>query len=570
MSPAISKKVIAVFTIIVVIVGAGAYYVGDMLAYQRGYRVGYEDGYRDGLGAVPTPEKRVLRINYANLPYIDPAVGSDEASSSSFVLLYDSLVYPTPDGDIKPHLAERWEVSEDGLTWTFYLRSGVKFHDGSEVTAEDVKFSMDRLITIGEGYSYLFVPYIEATEVLNKYVVRFKLKEPLGPFLAILIRLYILNKDLVLANIKTPGPYGEYGDYAKPWLLEHDAGSGPYKLKEFRRGDRVIMERFEDYWGDFVANAPDEVIFYGNPEPALVRTMVARRELEITDSWQPMENYEAMDKIRGVDVAVINPGTTMFYYMIHCRKPPTDCIHFRKAMAWAMDYETVVREIYPGSKLARGPVPSGLPGHNPNVFQYTRNLEKAIEELRQSKYWGQLDQYPIEVHWCAEVPPEERVAILFAQCMEEIGIKVNVVQVPWLTMIDEMADMERSPHIATVFVAAHYPEAGSILASRYHSRSAPTWEQNEWLLDPEIDAMIEDALATINRTERFQKYYALQEKIVDLCPSLFLFEYAERHAYQAYYIDWPAARGITNPVMGYMYDARFIAVYPEKRKELLK
>ncbi|HEC61135.1 MAG TPA: ABC transporter substrate-binding protein, partial [bacterium] len=113
------------------------------------------------------------------------------SSSSSFVNLYDTLVFPTPDGSVKPNVAERWETSADGLTWTFYLRKGVKFHDGSELTAEDVAFTMDRIIGIGEGYGYMFSGKVAGSDVVDAYKVRFNLSEPYGPFLITLVRLYI-------------------------------------------------------------------------------------------------------------------------------------------------------------------------------------------------------------------------------------------------------------------------------------------------------------------------------------------------------------------------------------------
>ncbi|HIP98936.1 TPA: ABC transporter substrate-binding protein, partial [Candidatus Bipolaricaulota bacterium] len=185
--------------------------------------------------------ERVLRITFAWPTYIDPAVGSDFSSSSSFVNLYDTLVYPDVNGDPQPHVATRWDVSQDGKVWTFYLRDDVYFHDGTPLTAEDVKFSMDRITTIGEGYGFLFVGRIDHTEVVDEHTVRFYLVEPFGPFLSTLYRLYILNKELVEANIKRPGPYGDMGDYGKEFLLTHDAGSGPYMVKEFRVEEELVM-----------------------------------------------------------------------------------------------------------------------------------------------------------------------------------------------------------------------------------------------------------------------------------------------------------------------------------------
>jgi len=512
--------------------------------------------------------ERVLRVTFAWPTYIDPAVGSDYSSSSALVNLYDTLVYPAVDGTPMAHVATSWEISPDGLVWTFHLRDDVLFHDGTPLTAEDVKFSMDRITTIGEGYGFLFVGRIDHTEVVDEHTVRFYLVKPFGPFLSTLYRLYILNKDLVEANIKRPGPYGDIGDYGKEFLLTHDAGSGPYIVKEFRVEEELVMVKNPNYWLPIDPEAPDELRFIGTTEPATIRTMMARRELEISDQWQPQEALQALDNIEGVDIAAFSPGTE-FYLMINTKIPPTDDIHFRRAMAWATDYATVVEHVFPGAIQARGPVPQNLPGADPTVFQFHRDLDRAREELQKSKYYDQLDQYEVEFHWIAEVPDEEKVALLFMANMAEIGINVKVVKVPWMSVVEEMAQLETSPHIVSVFDSSHYPEAGSLLESRYHSSSAPTWEQNEWLLDPQLDAMIEDALATVDREDRFAKYAEIQNYIVDLCPTIFLFEQVEKHAYQSAYVDWPTARGEVNPVMGYNMAARFIKVYPEKKQELL-
>ncbi len=338
---------------------------------------------------------RILRITFAWPTYIDPAVGSDFSSSTAIVNIYDSLVYPLPDGTIQPHLAEDWDVSADGLTWTFTLREGVKFHDGSELMAEDIAYSMDRLITIGEGYSYLFAPYIASTTALDDYTVEIKLSKPIGPFLIYLVRLYVLNKDLVEENIVTPGPYGDKGDYGKDWLLTHDAGSAAYKVREFRLEEELILERFEDYWGDIEDNAPDEIHLIGTTEAVTIRTGISNRELEISDQWQTEEALGVLDAMEGVDICTWSTGGT-FYYMIHTKKPPTDDIHFRKAMAYAVDYQAVVDQIFPGRPLAKGPVSSVLPGNNPDVSQPTRDLAMAEAELKLSKYYNQLDDYPVE------------------------------------------------------------------------------------------------------------------------------------------------------------------------------
>lgn len=521
----------------------------------------------------PSVSERILRVSFANVPYLDPAVGSDEASTVYLINVYDTLVYPLPNGSVKPHLATGWEVSSDGLIWTFYLRQGAKFHSGREVTAYDVDFSLRRLVTIGEGYAYLLAPYVDLnrTKVIDKYTIQIALKKPYGPFLQALLRLYIVDSELVKAHIKRPGPYGDMGDYGRDWLMagEMDAGSGPYTLSKYVRGESVTLSRFKGYWGEVAPNAPDTVIMIGTTEPTTIRTLMARRELEISDQWQPLENYDAMSRIRGVEIAKI-PTAYEFYLMIHTRKPPTDDIHIRKAMAYAFDYDTAIKQINPFEKRACGPVPSTLLGYNKDLGCITRNITLAIEELKRSKYWGQLDKYPIEFWWVAEVPWEERVALLFKQNMEEIGLKVNVVKKPWLSVVEALSKMDTAPNIVSIFVASDFLEAGAMLQARYHSKAAGTWQQNEWLLDQKLDSMIEDALSTIDTSSRIQKYYMIQKYVFDLYPSIYLYEHTILRAYQAYYVDFPAAKGNVVPLLGYDLDFRWIQVYPDKRAELLR
>lgn len=509
----------------------------------------------------------VLTISFANVPNLDPAMGSDEASSSAFVNLYDTLLYPTATGDVEPNVATSWSVSSDGLTWTFKLRSGVKFHDGTPLTANDVVFSLNRMLTIGQGYSYLFTPYVDNVSAPDDQTVVIKLKTTFGPFLGSVVRIYILNERLVTSQIKTPGPYGDKGDYGSGWLLTHDAGSGPYKIKEVKLESHMLMERFKDYWGEVRKDAPDEVKFLGTTEPATIKTMLSNGQLDITDQWQPTENLEAMSKLKGVTMTVI-PTTGEFYLMMNTKKPPTDDLHFRAALTYAFDYDTTVNTIFTGSTEAAGPVPSALPGHDPNAPKYHRDMAKAMEHLKQSKYYGQLDKYPVVFHWISEVPDEEKVALLFADNVKELGIKVEVVKVPWLTVIDNMARLQSAPNIVSIFVYSSYAEAGSMLQQRYHSKSVGTWEQNEWLQDSAIDAAIDDAVATLDKNERFEKYIKVQQKLVSLYPSVFCFDQAERRAYYAEYVDWYAAKGEWVPVLGYNFDCRYMGFDGAKKAAL--
>ena len=222
-------------------------------------------------------EARVIRQTGNDTYRLDPAVGSDLVSSIALCNIYDSLVFPITDGGVKPWLAKSWTVSEDGLTYTFELVPGVKFHNGDELTADDVVFSMDRIISIGQGYGYLFTTSVEEAKALEKYKVQFTLKKPFGPFLEVLVRLYILNEKEVMANIKKEGSYGEFGDYGKEWLLAYDAGSGPYKVKENKVPEYLLLEKFNDYWAGWEnKDAPQYWKQIGTREAITVRTLMSR------------------------------------------------------------------------------------------------------------------------------------------------------------------------------------------------------------------------------------------------------------------------------------------------------
>ncbi|MGE5485014.1 MAG: ABC transporter substrate-binding protein [Ignavibacteriales bacterium] len=520
------------------------------------------------------PEDMIIRECGSFPCYPDPAVGNGNIEAIALANLYDCLVFPEPTGEVKPHLATDWKVSPDGLKYTFNLRKGVKFHSGNELTADDVVFSLKRLQTIGEGFAYLFSDVRDATAV-DKYTVEFTLKKTFGPFVAALVRLYILEKNTVMNHLEKPGQYGEFGDYGKKWLLTNDAGSGPYRLKEMKLEEYLLGERFADYWGGWDnKDAPNFFKLTSSSEPVTVRTALARRELEITDMWQPLESLQEADKIDGVDLAYLYNGQN-FQIMLNTKRPPTDDLHFRKALAYCMDYDTVINRIYVGSTLAKGPVPTLLPGHNSGLSVYKRDMQKAQEELKQSKYYGQLDKYPVSISWSAGVAEEEKVALLFQANAAELGIKVEILKKQWGQIIADSQKKETTPNGSLMFVGTHYPEAGSMLKSRYHSSTAGTWEQQEWLQNPEIDAMIDKALSTSEQGKRFELYNQIQEKLVELCPTVWLFDQSEIRAYQSAYMQWPLVEyvkgggKVTCPTMGYFDYFRNMKVYPDKRAALL-
>jgi peptide/nickel transport system substrate-binding protein len=512
----------------------------------------------------------ILRTTQDWPTYTDPAVGNDQSDTIAMVQLYDPLLYPNLQGEPAPHIAVSWTVSGDGLEYTFTLREDIKFHSGNPLTADDVVYSMKRMLAIGEGFTYLYRGVVSDVQALGPTTVRFILSDSFGPFLGSLIRFMIVDSKTLAEHYDRSGSsYGEFGDYGKTWLLTNDAGSGPYRAVDIKLEEYVLAEKFDDYFLGWDPNAPRYFQISGAVEPVSVKTAMANRELEITDQIQPMENFIDMDAIAGIDVVAYDSAQT-FNISMNTRKAPTDDVHFRKALAYAFDYETVMTDIYPGAVPVKGPVPSNVPGNNPDLVPYTYDLEKARAELALSKYAGNLAAQRIELVWCAEVPEEEKIALLINANLSQLGIPVDIVKQPFGSMIESAQSIGSTPNLSIVLTAPSYFEAGAVLKTRYHSSSSGTWEQMEWIQDPALDAAIDNALATPDRDERFAKYRQIQAQINDLCPTIWMFSLAERRAYQSAYVEWPVAELIKagEPFvfpMGYNVVAHRTRVYPDRR-----
>jgi peptide/nickel transport system substrate-binding protein len=518
--------------------------------------------YSGGALAETAGGEKVLRISQSAGAVIDPGIITDFASSMAVVNMYDSLVYPDLDNKIVPSVAESWNVSNDGLTYTFKLKQGVKFHDGSDLTASDVVFSANRLLAMGEGFAYLFTGYLTSTEAVDDYTVKFTLSKPFAPFMSILPRLYILNEDLVKANL-AEGSYGDMGDYGKVYLAEHDAGSGAYGLKEYKLQDRIIMSKYDGYFGEFAQNAPDSVEIILNTETATIRTMMAGGELEISDQWQTNEAYAALDQIDGVSVGSFSNGQ-MFYLMLNTQKAPTDDVHVRRALGYLIDYSQVCNTLFPGYIQVHSNVPEGVLGYSGDAYPFEFSLDKAKEELAQSKYADQLDSISVEVAWIAEVPDEEKLALLIQATAQMIGLKVDVAKVPWATHVDNVAQIDSTPNACTTFVSGDYSEAGALLYQRFHSDTASTWQQTEWLQDKALDAKIEQALTTIDNDARVAIYKEIQAESLENAWGIPVAEQSEKHAYVDY-VTFPAmeraAKGETVSItQGYNFLFRTFSV----------
>ena len=505
----------------------------------------------------------IVRYTLTTLPQIDPGVASDLGAATVMINIYDPLVMPKQDGSIEPWIAKEWSVSDDGLTWTFVLRDDVTFHSGNPLTADDVVYTMQRLLDMGEGFGYLFKSTVKEVKAVDDTTVQFVCNQPSGTLPSALVRLYVLDSKLVQENY-ADGDYGGNGDYGKAFLLENDAGSGPYTVKEYAANAYVLCEQYPEYWAGLDENCPEQFKAIGSNEAVTVKTMLERKELELSDEYQSAETIEALSKMDGIGIINNNCGDVI-YLLLNNAKAPTDDVHVRKALAYMLDYDAVCNDIFPNSKKADSIISSSLLGHK-KMNDYSFNIEKAKEEIAQSKYADNIADYPIEVCWVAETPDREKLALLIQAVAAEVGVTVDVVKTPWASVIENSASPETTPNVTTTWFAGDYAEAGSVFDSALHSKNSGSWMNCCWIEDETMDAMIDDAMATINDEERIKKYEEIQDYLADKCVMIPIAEVTLQFAYQEDYVEWDAAQQENLiPVMGYVNYMPNIKVFPDKK-----
>lgn len=484
------------------------------------------------LGMQAFAQNRVLRIDESAVGELDPAKATDYADSMLMFNVYDTLVWSDAQGAIVPLLAESWSTSGDGTVYTFELRQDVTFHDGSRLTASDVAFSLERMLAVNQGFSYLFQGWVTAVDAPDDATVQFTLSQPYAPFLASLVRLPVVSEGIVMANLAS-GEFGDKGDYGQAYLSTHDAGSGAYTVVSHNPQELTVMRKHDGYFQEFAANAPDEVRLRYSLEAATVRTLMSRGEHDITSQWLPTEVLGALSR-DGLPL-LTEGGTSVFYLKLNTQRAPTDDVHFRRAMALAFDYDALISilkvtdDVSLGKKVG-GPLPAGFPGADPDLPLPTRDLDAARAELAQSRY--DPAQVEVVLGWVAEVPLEEKVALLLQQNLSEIGINVSVVKVPWALLTEQASKPDTTPNVSTVFVSTPFPDPDSQLYSMYHSEAAGTWLSMEWLQDEEVDRLLNAGRVETDPEAREQIYFDLQQRILELQPDIFGYEQLAAFAVQ--------------------------------------
>jgi len=514
--------------------------------------------YSQGVGDT---EGSIFRVTQTIMPKWDPAVGSDYASCIVLINAFDSLVFPTADGSVEPWVAESWKVSEDGLTWDFKIREDIYFHSGNQLTANDVVYSMNRLLEIGEGFAFLFYEYINSVEVIDDFNVRFNCTMPYGPLLNSLVRFYIVDQKLLETKYAASGDYGDKGDYGKTYLLEHDAGSGPYIVDSVSTNISVGGSKFDSYWAGFEENNPEKFIVYASNEGVTVKTLMSRQELESTDMWQATENVTSMLASDDTFKLAYNYTGGGINLWMNNQRAPMDDKYVRECFGYLIDYPTVCEHILPGSLQKNSVIPSNLLGFVP-VFDFEFNLEKAREALAKSKYADTIGDMKIELIWNSESSDREKVALMIQAAASQIGLNVNIVELPWATIVANSANVEMSPMMTLTSITPVTSDSGSQFISMLRSKKVGTWQNMNWVNDPLLDKKIDNSVIIIDIDERAAAYAEIQKYCGENFTFVPIAETPERLVYQSSYVELEPKIGL----QGFSFYLRDIKVYPERRK----
>lgn len=443
---------------------------------------------------------------------LDPHVTGSRHTTIAIVNVFDTLVVQDDDLSFKPWLAEKWEVSPDQLTYTFYLKKGVKFHDGTPFNAQAVKFSFDRMVnpdTKSRSARAAMGPY-KSSDVVDDYTVKVNFTAPFGPFLDSV-------SSVILAPV-SPTAVQKWGaDFG-----DHPVGTGPYVFKEWVKKDHVTLTRNPDYnWAApiFKHNGPgyvDSITFkYITEDPVRVATVETGETNVINtvppDDWVRAKNDPKFHVLSGVLTG--HP----YNWEINTKAPPTNDLAVRQAILYAVDKDAVINTLFKGAYVkAYGPLSQPTIAYDKAVeSMYQHDIEKAKSLLDQAGWKPGPDGIRVKdgqrlkIIWetIIDARPVEQ---LQAQ-MKEIGMEVEPYLAPLNLHIDIGQKGEGYNLIQLRYVAGD-PDTMRVI---YHSKNIGIGFNWSLYSDPNLDKILEDAAASTDINKRKELYSQAQKIVMD-------------------------------------------------------
>jgi len=465
-------------------------------------------------GATPVDGGELV-ITISELPdTLDPHKTGAAVTSTILRNASDPLIRKNFDGEFVPGLATEWEISEDGLTWTFKLREDVTFHDGTPLNAEAVKASFDRILDpeTGAVSARTAVGSMSETTVVDEYTFQFVTEEPYAPLLNNLAGALLSPVSVAAAN--------EMGDdFGRAPVM-----TGPWMVEEWRTGDRIVLKRNPDYnWGpDYMHEGPahiETLTFISIMEEASrVAAFEAGETHQLTLPAVEIQRMIDSDQYWIVDFLRLG----MVFVEFNVTKAPFDDVTVRRAINHAINKEDVMgAAVEEFGQPAYGFLSPALFGYWEGIEEYspTYDVEQAKSLLAEAGWEdtdgdGILEKDGAKFEFTLLNLPTDswgRAAQVVQSQLQEVGISMEIQQMEFATLLEEA---EAGNHQAEMMgYTASDPD---IAFTWFHSSNAGSGLNMSHINDPELDAMIEDARTTMDVDERAEKYAEMQRYIVDL------------------------------------------------------
>ena len=464
---------------------------------------------------------------------MDPHIDASSELGIPLTSVYDTLVYQDLGGTFVPGLAERWDISQDGRTYTFHLRRDVKFHDGTRFDAEAVKFNLDRIAdpeTRSRKALGMLGPYSD-TEVVDDFTVKIHFHDPYAPFLDSLSQIYLA--------MASPAAIQEWGtDYQL-----HQVGTGPFIFKEYVPNDHLTLARNPDYaWAPsvYLHDGPaylEEIEFRFYVDPAVRSLALESGEADVMGEMPPRDALRLEEHPDFSLYRVAIPGQPLQFFL-NTQNPPTDDPNVRQALLYATDQQEIIDTIFQGlSPVAHGPLSAVTLGYSDLVETlYPHDPDRASELLEQAG-WADSDGDGIRekdgkvltlrgylMSW-GHLP---EVGQLLQAQLRKVGVDLQTELVAFPAAVE--AAGKGLHHLAPMTFSGSDP---SLLGTTYLSSNAEGGFNWSKVRDTEIDQLLTDGLAQIDPDARGELYAAAQARIMDLGLTLPIRDYVNLNAARA-------------------------------------
>lgn len=377
-------------------------------------------------GNGPTKEIKNINIGWSgDIITLDPPNAPSIIAIGTLFNLYETLVrYDFETSKVVPSIAESWEVSDDGKTFTFKLNPNAKFASGNPVTASDVKYSLDRVINFkGAAQGFILQSYLSenSVKVIDDHTVEIAIKNPAPAFLAALtaVSASILDSKVVEEH--------NNGDMGQGWLNNNIAGSGPFLIEDLQRGSHITLIRNPQYWGE--APSLEKVSIQFISESSQQAILLERGDLDIALNLLPNQIKKLESKGFNVSSGA-NPAT--YYVALNMAKEPFSNDKVRQAIKYAMDYDGIIEGILDGyGTRAGGVIAEGLIGYDPSLDTlYKTDIKKAKKLMGEAGYSDgfEMELYMVDAAIEGIGVPNENLGAKIQADLAQIGIKVKLIK----------------------------------------------------------------------------------------------------------------------------------------------